>query len=156
MKKIVLIDMDGVLVDLQSEINNFFKENPHEFLKYKNSPDLIPNLFKNPKPIKDAIESVIKLTEKYDVFIATASPWKNEEAVTHKIKWLKKYFGDLFYKKVFITHRKDMLVGDYLIDDRLANGAKEFRGELLRFGYDIDNNRENKFKNWNEILNYLL
>ena len=37
---------------------------------------------------------------------------------------------------MFITHRKDMLIGDFLIDDRLANGAANFNGKLLRFGWD--------------------
>ena len=39
---------------------------------------------------------------------------------------------------MIITHRKDLLIGDYLIDDRLANGAKDFKGKLLRFGYDYE------------------
>ena len=39
---------------------------------------------------------------------------------------------------MFITHRKDLLIGDYLIDDRLANGAKDFKGKLLRLGYDYE------------------
>ena len=44
---------------------------------------------------------------------------------------------------MFITHRKDMLIGDYLIDDRLANGAGNFKGELLRFGWDYEKKKQN-------------
>jgi 5'(3')-deoxyribonucleotidase len=57
---------------------------------------------------------------------------------------------------MFITHRKDLLIGDFLIDDRLANGAKDFKGELLRFGWDYEQNRENEYKDWASILNRLL
>ena len=28
---------------------------------------------------------------------------------------------------MFVTHRKDLLMGDYLIDDRLKNGAGDFK-----------------------------
>jgi hypothetical protein len=48
-------------------------------------------------------------------------------------------------------------MGDYLIDDRLKNGAGEFSGELLRFGYDWENdNKPNEYPDWDSILDYLL
>jgi 5'-nucleotidase len=50
---------------------------------------------------------------------------------------------------MFVTHRKDLLSGDYLIDDRTANGAGEFKGELLLFG-------GNDYPDWNSILQKLL
>ena len=65
-------------------------------------------------------------------------------------------FGDIFKKKMFITNRKDLLIGDFLIDDRLANGAKNFQGELLRFGYDYERKIWNKYKDWHSILEKLL
>lgn len=49
-----------------------------------------------------------------------------------------------------------MLIGDYLIDDRLANGAKDFKGELLRFGWDYENQKWNEYPNWDSILEVLL
>ena len=58
---------------------------------------------------------------------------------------------------MFITHRKDLLMGDYLIDDRLKNGAGDFKGKLLRFGYDWENdNKPNEYPDWDSILDYLL
>ena len=157
-KKRLYVDMDGVLVDLSSEIDYYFTQHPSHLEYFKDTPDGIPGIFLQPKPIKDSIESIFRLhnSGKYDIFIATASPWNNHMAASHKLDWLQKYFGDLFYKKVFITHRKDLLIGDYLIDDRLANGAGEFKGELIRFGTDIDTGEFNKFKDWNSVLNYLM
>jgi 5'(3')-deoxyribonucleotidase len=150
-KKIVYIDMDGVLVDLEANIQEFFKFNPTQKTKYKNRPDLIPNLFLDPPPIKGAIEAVNKLNEsnKFELFIATAAPWGNVESGAHKRMWIETYFGELFKKKMFITHRKDMLMGNYLIDDRITNGAGEFVGEHLHFGAE-------KFPNWNSVVEYLL
>jgi len=57
---------------------------------------------------------------------------------------------------MFITHRKDLLLGDYLIDDRTKNGAGEFSGELLQFGVNWETGKEGQFPNWQSILDYLL
>jgi len=39
--------------------------------------------------------------------------------------------------------------GDFLIDDRLANGTDKFEGEHLHFGTE-------KFPTWEEVLSHLL
>jgi 5'(3')-deoxyribonucleotidase len=157
-KKIVYIDMDGVLVDLGKEFVKFYERNPHLKEKFKNCPDHIPGIFRNPPPIEGAIEAVKKLAEsgKYELLIATAAPWGNPDAATDKRYWIETYFGNLFHKKMFVTHRKDLLFGDYLIDDRVKNGAGEFRGELLRFGHSYETNEWNEYPTWESILNRLL
>jgi hypothetical protein len=43
-----------------------------------------------------------------------------------------------------------------LIDDRLANGAKDFNGKLLRFGWDYEQKVWNEYPGWNNILDELL
>ena len=50
-----------------------------------------------------------------------------QKALTDKRYWLEYYFGEMFHKKLITTHRKDLLVGDYLIDDRLKNGAMSLK-----------------------------
>lgn len=150
--------MDGVLVDFAKAIDISFDNNPSYKTKYENEPDLIPDIFKDPPPMPGAIEAVSKLVEsgKYNMFIATTASWDNKEASMHKIAWIKKYFHNIFRKKVVITHRKDQLIGDYLIDDREANGAIDFKGELLQFGWAYEKQEWNKYKNWKEILDKLL
>ena len=158
-KKILYIDMDGVLVNLGDEITRWFAAHPHLKDKFKNNPDHITGLFRFPKPNKGALSAIKKLYDsgKYDMFISTSSPWGNPEALTDKRYWLEYYFGEMFHKKLITTHRKDLLIGDYLIDDRLKNGAGEFKGKLLRFGYDWENNNSpNEYPDWNSVLNYLL
>jgi len=39
-------------------------------------------------------------------------------------------------------------MGDYLIDDRLKNGADKFQGELIYFGSD-------QFPDWKAVVVYL-
>ena len=73
---------------------------------------------------------------------------------------LRYHFGTMFHKKMFITHRKDLLVGDYLIDDRTKNGYNDiigdFKGEHLHFGWSWETETWNKFHSWDTILDYLL
>jgi 5'-nucleotidase len=104
------------------------------------------------------VESVIKLYElgKYDLFIATTAPWNNPSSFSDKRIWLEEHFGVIFKKKMFITHRKDLLIGDYLIDDRLANGAKDFKVELIHFGWNYETKSWNEYKDWESVLNKLL
>lgn len=151
--------MDGVLVDFNQALEDWFEKHPHLKERYKDNPDHIQGIFRNPKPIDGAIEAVKKLHEsgKYELFIATSAPWGNPMSLSDKRFWIEDYFGEMFHKRLFTTHRKDLLVGDYLIDDRLKNGAGEFSGELLRFGYDWENDfLPNEYPSWDDILEKLL
>ena len=157
-KKIVYIDMDGVIVNFGATIKDWFDNQPHLQKRYKSHPDHIQGLFRNPPPVEGAIDAIKKLHEsgKYELFIATAAPWGNPMSASDKRFWIEDHFGNLFHKKMFITHRKDLLMGDYLIDDRTKNGAGEFSGELLQFGVNYENGKVGKFPTWQSILDYLL
>lgn len=158
-KKIVYIDMDGVIVDFGKAIKDWFEKHPHLEERYKTHPDHIQGLFRIAPPIKGAVEAIKKLhnSGKYELFIATSAHWGNPQSLTDKRFWLEDYFDNIFHKRLFTTHRKDLLMGDYLIDDRLKNGAGEFKGKLLRFGYDWENNNSpNEYPDWDSILDYLL
>ncbi len=61
---------------------------------------------------------------------------------------MKKHFGEVFYKRLILTHRKDLVKGDYLIDDRGKNGTDEFEGEWIQFGSD-------RFPDWPSVVKYL-
>lgn len=157
-KKILLIDMDGVIVDLQKHITDYYTNRKYVHDTYIEHPDLIPDLFKDPPPLNGAIKAIKKLYEsdKYEMVIATTAPRGNADASSQKRKWITHYFGMMFEKNMIITHRKDLLIGDYLIDDRTANGAGEFRGELLHFGYNFGTGINNKYPTWDSILKKLL
>ena len=150
--------MDGVIVNFGAAIQDWFDKHPHLVERYKDFPDHIQGLFRNAPPMEGAIEAINKLAEsgKYELFIATAAPWGNPDSATDKRYWIEKHFNKLFHKKMFITHRKDLLMGDYLIDDRTKNGAGEFKGELLRFGWAYEEKKMNEYPTWESILTKLL
>jgi 5'(3')-deoxyribonucleotidase len=145
-KKRIYFDMDGVLVDFESGIAKIDEATKEQ---YKGRLDEIPGIFALMEPIPGAAEVVRLLARNYDVFILTTSPWNNPTAASDKVEWVKKYLDDVFHKRLIITHRKDLLDGDYLVDDREKNGAGEFKGELLKFGSE-------QFPDWEAILKYLL
>jgi 5'(3')-deoxyribonucleotidase len=145
-KKRIYFDMDGVLVDFQSGIDKLDEATKEQ---YKGKLDEIPGIFSMMEPIPGAAEVVRLLARNYDVFILTTSPWNNPTAASDKVQWVKKYLDDVFHKRLIITHRKDLLDGDYLIDDRGKNGASEFKGEWIKFGSE-------QYPDWETILKYLL
>jgi len=156
MKKTLLIDMDGVVVDLGSAFKKWFETYPHLKERFKTHPDHIHGIFRDPLPVDGAIDAIHKLNQKYELFVATAAPWGNPGAATDKRYWLEKYFGNLFHKKMIITHRKDLISGDYLIDDSKHNGAGDFKGELISFGIDYKTGEINEYKDWDSVLKKLL
>ena len=143
--KRVFIDMDNVLVDFQSGLDQVSEKVKAE---YAGRLDEIPGLFAKMKPMEGAIEAVHELQKHYDLFILSTAPWKNPSAWSDKVEWVTKYLDDVFHKRMVITHRKDLCQGDYLIDDRGKNGTSEFAGEWIRFGSE-------QFPNWESVLKYL-
>jgi len=140
MRKIVYVDMDGVLCDYAGYCNENNLD-PHDT-------DDVMGLFLNLKPIPGAIEGFRKLMEHYDVYVLSTAPWENEFALSEKNAWIKEYLPEA-YKRVIYSHNKHLCAGDYLIDDRLKNGSEKFTGELIHFGTD-------KYPDWDSVLNYLI
>lgn len=145
-KKIVYVDMDNVLVDFQSGINSLSEEQKEE---YQDRYDEIPNIFSKMKPLKGAIEGVELLAQHYEIYILSTAPWNNPSAWEEKLLWIKKYLGEVGYKRLILSHHKNLNKGDFLIDDKEKNGAKEFEGELILFGSPL-------FLNWASVLKYLI
>ena len=81
-------------------------------------------------------------------YILSTAPWNMPISWTHKRQWVSKYLGNNAYKRLILSNHKNLLRGDYLIDDRTVNGASEFDGELIQFGVG-------EHSNWQEILNIL-
>ena len=145
MSKIVYVDMDGVLVDFQSGIKLLSDK---ELVLFENKFDEVPGIFSRMKPIDGALEAFEKLNKHFDVYILSTAPWENPTALNDKLAWIKQNIGDLAKKRVIFSHNKHLNMGDYLIDDRLANGAGDFKGTHIHFGTD-------EFPNWTSVLNYL-
>jgi 5'-nucleotidase len=148
LKKLIFIDLDGVIADFISAMNS------HPLRKispYDEHPDTIPGIFRNLKPILGSIDAIKLLlqSDSYEVYFLSTAPWNNPSAWTDKRLWLEDQFGELVNRKLILTHRKDLIKGDILVDDRPNNGADKFGGEWIHFGSE-------QYPDWSSVLKYLL
>jgi len=145
MKKILYVDMDNVLVDFPSA---FTRVSLELLTKHEDDKDEIPGIFSLMDPMPGAIESFNELSKLFDTYILSTSPWENDSAWTDKLKWVKKHLGESAYKRLILSHHKNLNAGDFLIDDRTKNGADKFQGEHIHFGTE-------KFPDWKSVVEYL-
>ena len=108
-----------------------------------------PGFYRDIKPMSGAAEAFIKLCEYYEVYILSTPSWNNPSSFTDKRLWVEEYLGHHAEKRLILSHRKDLCIGDYLIDDRNLNGVKNFKGEHIYFGRE-------KFSDWDAVLKYLI
>ena len=77
MKKILYVDMDNVLVDFQSGIDQLSESVQNEF---EGRLDEVPGIFSLMKPMTDAIEVYNELSQFFDTYILSTAPWENPSA----------------------------------------------------------------------------
>jgi 5'-nucleotidase len=141
-KKIVYVDMDGVLVQFESA----FASVPDATLsEYAGREDEIPGIYGLMEPMPHAVESFQELAGWFDVYVLSTAPWENPSAWSDKLEWVKRYLGDAAHKRLILTHHKNLNRGDVLIDNRRRRGARRFRGEFIQFG-------ANEYPDWPAVM----
>src|SRR5262245_7345640 len=144
--KVLYVDMDNVLVDFPSGVARLDERTRRE---YEGRLDEVPGIFARMDPMPGALEGFRTLAERFDTYVLSTAPWENPSAWSDKLLWVKRHLGELAYKRLILTHHKDLNVGDFLVDDRTKNGAERFRGEHVHFGTE-------RFPDWKAVTEYLL
>lgn len=147
MKKTIYIDLDGVVVDIERYIKETFSP---EYIKENGIGTIIdmhPQIFYDAPPMPGAITAFRQLAEKHNVYILSTAPWDNPESWKAKRIWVEKHLGSEAYKRLILSHNKGLLRGDFLIDDRTANGVEEFEGTHIHFG-------QHDMPNWDTVLEF--
>ncbi|GGF99461.1 hypothetical protein GCM10007304_11660 [Rhodococcoides trifolii] len=149
-KKILYLDLDNTIVNFQSGIDRL---SPADIVGFENDLDEVPHIFSLMDPLPGALDAYAVLAEKFDTYILSTAPWKNAQAWHDKVKWVQKHLGhesgSAAYKRLILSHHKNLNRGNFLVDDRGANGANRFEGEWLQFGIA-------PFENWDKVTEYLL
>ncbi|SDU52500.1 5' nucleotidase, NT5C type [Gordonia westfalica] len=149
-KKILYVDMDNTLVDFKSGIR---KLSDAERSNFEGSLDNVPGIFSLMDPMPGAIEAYRTLAKHFDTYILSTAPWDNPMAWTEKLLWVKMHFGrdekSPAFKRVILSHHKNLNRGDFIIDDRTKRGVKKFKGTHIHFG-------QPGFETWDEVVAYML
>ena len=165
MKKVLYVDMDNVIVDFKSGIRRL---NPDVLAKHvaiagldengeARDLDDVPGIFSLMDPMPGAKQSIYELSAVFDLYVLSTSPWNNSSAWSDKLTWIQHHFGSSedgpLYKRLILTHHKNLNVGDFLVDDMVKNGAFEFGArpgsEHIHFG-------STGFEGWAQVREYLL
>ena len=149
-KKILYIDLDNTIVDFTTGIAAIGDDLRVEYDGYL---DDVPGIFALMAPMPGALEAYSRLAENYDTYVLSTAPWDNPSAWQHKVEWVHKHLGSVAgtpdYKRLILSHHKNLNRGDYLVDDRPNSGARKLEGEWLKFGAD-------PYPDWPAVTAYLL
>ncbi len=104
------------------------------------------------RPLPGAIDAFRELAQPFDTYILSTAPWRNPSGWQHKIEWVHEHLGagedSVAYKRLILTHHKELNRGDFLVDDRPNNGADRFEGQWIHFG-------SKRFPDWPTVVDYL-
>lgn len=143
-RQILYIDLDGVLADFEKGVYKFDEKT---LKQYEGHIWDIPGYFSQLEPMPSAVKAFRILSLKYDTYILSSAPYGNPSAWSDKLEWVKKRIGVPAFRRLILSHHKNLSYGDYLIDDRIHNGAEDFMGAFLKFG-------EAPYKTWDDILEF--
>jgi 5'-nucleotidase len=173
--KRVAIDMDDVLADttvkIIKTINSLLNKNYtyQELMENNHSRELFlkdylannsflwkPGFFLDVPVKSQAIETVKKLSEKYEIFIVSAAT-EFPESLKEKLIWMKQHFPFISWTHIVFCGHKYMIHADYLIDDHEKN-LKSFLGTPLLFTapHNLHINEYQRVDTWDAVSHLLL
>lgn len=99
-----------------------------------------PEFFEDLTVIDNAVESIRRLSEHYQIYFASAA-MEHPNSFGAKYRWLKQHFGFISEMNYIFCGYKGILNCDFLVDDNPDN-IDAFTG--LGFLYDAPHNRDSR------------
>lgn len=149
-KPVLLIDMDEVLCDFYNHPIFPFVQRKHD-RPYMHRMMCNLDFWTGLKPIEGSLEAVKEIlkSDRFDVYICTKPVKEAPECYKGKAMWIDKYLPELI-GKIIMCQNKDMVRGDYLIDDNLIY-KHGFKGKFIHFKRDIPSTEM-----WEKVIQILL
>ncbi|CAM3525315.1 5'(3')-deoxyribonucleotidase [Zobellia roscoffensis] len=172
---VIFVDMDEVIADTYGAhievYNKQFSENlTLDFFHGSEAWNKVPvdrqqsvrdharnrGFFRNLKPIEHGQAVLKKLSEKHEVYIASAA-MQFPNSLEEKSEWLDEHFSFIPWENRILCGHKHILRGDVLIDDRSYN-LETFEGRSLLFTspHNVNTTGFERVNNWLEVGEKLL
>lgn len=172
---VVLVDMDGVVADMDKALAEELKvplaelserkdfEIPARFEKSVKKIWERPGFFLWLPVMEGAKEGVAALqTAGFEVYFCTSPMSRNPTCASDKLAWVKKVFGESMMKRTIITDDKTLVRGAYLIDDRDPTTKGKFTPVWQHVVFDhpsnqhMNMNRKLRLYGWKQLTKLLL
>ncbi len=171
----IIIDMDEVIADPMGAMIEWYKREHGGDVDYrkmlagswiKGFPDedqpMIwerlrgPGFFRHLPVMKDSVDVLRELNNRYEVFIVSAAT-EFPNSLKDKLEWLEDHFSFLTWKQVALCGSKDLIFGDYMIDDHLKN-LRGFKGKpyLFTAAHNLEVTGYDRINNWAEAAGIFL
>ena len=98
------------------------------------------------QPENSAVKAFNRLSVDYDLYILASAPYNRPDLWPEAVQWAGAHIGVPAWDRVIVCNRKDLILGDYVIDRYPARFSLEnFMGTVVAYGTE-------PFKTWEDIL----
>lgn len=95
-----------------------------------------------------SVKAFAELSVKYSPYVLISNDFNVPGNLPGMYAWVERHIGVPAWNRIIVSNRKDMVLGDYLIDRHTERlGSEDFMGTVLHFG-------EDPFRTWEEVLVY--
>ncbi len=171
----IIIDMDEVIADPMGEMIDWYRtahagEVDREKMLVgswiKGFPDehqqlilerlMAPGFFRHLPVMEDSVDVLRELNNRYEVFIVSAA-MEFPNSLRDKLEWLMDHFPFLTWRQVALCGSKDIICGDYMIDDHVKN-LKGFKGKPYMYtaAHNLNITGYDRINNWKEAAEIFL
>lgn len=107
-------------------------------------------------PYEEAPEVLERMCQKYNVYILSTPYVEYIKCIPAKMEWMEKHFPFFPKKNMIFTWHKELLRGDFLVDDKPEN-LIGFKGKVATIEYPYNKYVGGVYcgKNWYDIENWI-
>lgn len=115
-----------------------------------------PGFFRNLPVMKDSVEVLKEMNNRYEIFIVSAAT-EFPNSLKDKFDWLMERFPFFTWKQLVLCGEKRMVYGDHMIDDHIRH-LQHFNGRkhLFTAVHNKDITGYDRINNWEEAADIFL